>query len=97
MGKITALDAITSAALADLLVIVDDVGVTPTTKKITVADLFSRFTFHELSADPSDPAEGYAVMWMSDGTGAGDDGDVLLKITAGGATKTATLVDFSTL
>jgi len=36
-------------------------------------------------------------MWMSDGTGAGDDGDIMMKITAGGSTKTATLADFSAL
>lgn len=49
----------------------------------------------ELSADPANPAEGAWIMWMSDGTGAGDDGDIMMKITAGGSTKTATLVDFS--
>ena len=49
----------------------------------------------EKSADPSNPAEGESVIWQSDGTGTGDDGDILIKITAGGVTKTATLVDFS--
>lgn len=49
----------------------------------------------ELSADPSDPDEGQCVIWQSDGTGSGDDGDVMAKITAGGVTKTATLIDFS--
>jgi len=49
----------------------------------------------ELSTDPSDPDEGAYVMWMSDGTGTGDDGDILVKIKAGGTVKTATLVDFS--
>ena len=32
---------------------------------------------------------------MSDGTDSGDDGDIMIKITAGGVTKTVTLVDFS--
>jgi len=50
---------------------------------------------NEKSSDPSDPAEGQSVLWMSDGTGTGDDGDILMKITAGGVTKTVTLVDFS--
>lgn len=54
-------------------------------------------TFTEKSADPSDPAEGSYIIWQSDGTGAGDDGDILIKITAGGVTKTATLVDFSAI
>lgn len=49
----------------------------------------------ERSTDPANPAEGSAVIWMSNGSGSGDDGDILIKITAGGATKTATLVDFS--
>lgn len=51
----------------------------------------------ELSADPADPAEGSFVVWQSDGTGTGDDGDWLIKLTAGGVTKTATLADFSAL
>ena len=54
-------------------------------------------TQNELSADPSNPAEGSYVQWMSDGTGSGDDGDIIVKITAGGVTKTTTLLDFSTL
>ena len=49
----------------------------------------------ELSADPSDPPEGQNVTWQSDGTGSGDDGDIMMKITAGATTKTITLVDFS--
>lgn len=49
----------------------------------------------EKSADPADPAEGQSVIWQADGTGAGDDGDLMAKITAGGVTKTTTLIDFS--
>jgi hypothetical protein len=52
---------------------------------------------YERDADPTDPDEGQFVIWMSDGTGSGDDGDIMIKITAGGVTKTATLVDFSTV
>ena len=51
----------------------------------------------ESSADPDGPNEGRSVIWMSDGTGSGDDGDIMVKIAAGGATKTATLIDFSEL
>ena len=51
--------------------------------------------FTECTSDPDDPAEGHFVIWMSDGTGSGDDGDIMVKISAGGSTKTATLVDFS--
>jgi len=53
--------------------------------------------FKELSADPADPAEGQSTIWQSDGTGAGDDGDIMIKITAGGVTKTGTLIDFSAI
>ena len=59
------------------------------TTNITVTGL-------ELSADPANPTEGSYVTWMSNGTGSGDDGDIMMKITAGGVTKIITLVDFST-
>ncbi len=53
----------------------------------------------EKSADPGDPVGGKAVLWMSDGTGAGDAGDIMMKISSpagsGAVTKTVTLVDFS--
>lgn len=49
----------------------------------------------ERAADPADPAEGESVTWQSNGTASGDDGDIMMKITAGGVTKTVTLVDFS--
>jgi len=52
-------------------------------------------TLTEQAVDPADPIEGQSVIWQSDGTGAGDDGDIMIKITAGGVTKTATLVDYS--
>tara|TARA_R100000329_G_scaffold77620_1_gene66681 strand:- start:322 stop:648 length:327 start_codon:yes stop_codon:yes gene_type:complete len=80
----------TSAANDGLLVQLDSSGllpaafIPPSTVKVK-----------EASSDPANPAEGEAVIWMSDGTGTGDDGDILIKITAGGVTKTATLVDFS--
>lgn len=68
-----------------------------TASPATKIDVAGAITAHELSADPADPAEGAHVIWQSDGTGAGDDGDIMIKITAGGVTKTTTLVDFSTL
>jgi len=63
----------------------------------TILHVAGAITSRELSADPSDPDEGENVQWQSDGTGSGDDGDIMMKITAGGATKTVTLVDFSLL
>ena len=56
---------------------------------------FSRVMLTELSEDPADPIEGQSVLWQSDGAGSGDDGDIMVKITAGGVTKTITLIDFS--
>lgn len=64
-------------------------------KKNGTVVLEGPFTLKELSSDPGDPDEGHSVMWMSDGTGSGADGDIMIKITAGGTTKTITLVDFS--
>lgn len=49
----------------------------------------------ERSSDPSEPAEGEYVMWMSDGSGKGDDGDVLIASNPDGNTKWGTLFDYS--
>jgi hypothetical protein len=56
---------------------------------------FNLLHLQEQSADPDDPPEGMSIIWQSDGTAAGDDGDIKIKITAGGSTKTGTLIDFS--
>lgn len=61
----------------------------------TPLDVDGAITVHELSADPADPDEGAAAVWLSDGTGSGDDGDVLVKVTAGGSTKTVPVIDHS--
>ena len=45
----------------------------------------------ERNTDPDNPPEGYSVIWHGDGTGTGDDGEVLVKITAGGTTHTLAL------
>ncbi len=47
------------------------------------------------TAEPTDPAEGELVSWLSDGTGAGDTGDWMAKIQNGAVVKTITLIDFS--
>lgn len=49
----------------------------------------------ERSVDPSDPPEGHMLMWQTDGSDTGDDGDVYAKITAGGVTKIIPVIDFS--
>ena len=45
----------------------------------------SEYSFTERNTDPSDPIEGNSVMWLSDGTQTGDDGDMLVKTQAAGA------------
>jgi len=69
-------------------------GVTNPNTKLHVA---GAITQNELSADPTNPDEGSSVQWQSDGTGSGDDGDIMMKITAGGVTKTVTIIDFSAI
>lgn len=46
-------------------------------------------------AEPSNPPVGESVQWLSNGTGAGDAGDVMVKINVGGTVKTVTLIDYS--
>lgn len=54
-----------------------------------------RIRLLERSSDPAEPAEGEVVIWMGDGTGKGDDGDVMIASKAGGVTKWAVLFDHS--
>lgn len=51
----------------------------------------------ERSADPTVNVEGTCCIWQSNGTGSGDDGDIMITIRAGGVNKTATLVDYSAI
>ena len=46
------------------------------------------------SVDPADPPDGESYIWLSDGTGSGDAGDVLIKSTVSGTTKTAILLPY---
>ena len=59
--------------------------------------LGSRLKLHERGVDPPSPEEGNAVIWQSDGTGTGDDGDILVQVNVGGVVKTCTLCDYSTV
>jgi hypothetical protein len=54
-----------------------------------------RIRLLERATDPAKPAEGNMVLWMSNGAGLGDDGDVLIGSTAGGVTNYAILFDHS--
>jgi len=49
----------------------------------------------EKSADPTEPTEGQFIMWMSDGTGKGDDGDIMIASQAGGTTNYSIIFDHS--
>lgn len=51
--------------------------------------------FAERSSDPTEPAEGQAIIWMSNGSGKGDDGDIMIASKAGGTTKYGMLFDHS--
>ena len=42
------------------------------------------------SADPADPAAGYGVLWLSDGTGTGSEGDLIFKWRDAADTTTTT-------
>ena len=55
------------------------------------------YTQEPLSSDPVDPSPGNSVQWVSDGSGSGDAGDVMMKINVGGTVKTTTLVDYSAI
>ena len=82
--------------------VIDGSSIKPTTGAILLGSHISggvgwaSLAFSESSSDPDDPLEGRSVIWQSNGVGSGDDGDILAKITAGGVTKTITLMDFST-
>lgn len=44
-----------------------------------------------ISTDPVDPEHGFIEFWVSDGTGTGPAGDLMLKSTVGFTTKTVNL------
>ena len=68
-----------------------------TTAPDTLLHNAGAYTQEPLSSDPLDPDAGNSVQWVSDGTGSGSAGDVMIKINVGGTTKIATLVDYSLL
>jgi len=76
-----------------------DLAETLTNKDLSATKLHvaGAVTQEPLSSDPADPDAGNSVQWVSDGTGSGSAGDVMMKINVGGTTKIATLVDYSLL
>ena len=70
---------------------VDDAG----NVKANEVQAVSIFSMLERSSDPAKPADGETIIWMSDGTGLGDDGDVVIASTVGTTTNYAILFDHS--
>ncbi len=59
---------------------------------VTIEDVLR---LKERTSDPQEPIEGTAIIWLSDGTGKGDDGDVMIASKVDGNTRFATLFDHS--
>ena len=73
---------------------------TVTLGNTSIIDTHLRAAVHReaLSSDPDDPLSNYNVIWQSDGTGSGADGDIMMKIrNNNGTIKIVTLVDFSAI
>jgi len=60
---------------------------------ITSAITDSTVTIAQI-AEPGDPPDEHSVIWCSNGTGAGNVGDIMLKIQHGSVVKSKTLVTF---
>lgn len=79
--------------------VLDDIAVLGNTSEqsfageITIAGLVNANAGIEmaaLAADPATPAAGRGVLWMSDGTGTGSEGDLIFKWRDAGDTTTTT-------
>ena len=98
MADIYDKDEVSSAAAGSIIYVMTDPSGSPGDGWMSLLTLLTKAQLIgglERSADPDAPGEGYFVIWMSDGTGLGDDGDVMIASTAGGSTKYGTLFDFS--
>jgi hypothetical protein len=90
-------DAITSGSTNIAIGYQADVDSATASNQINIADRYfhDRIRLLERTSDPAKPTEGNCIVWMSDGTGLGDDGDVIISSTAGGVTNYAILFDHS--
>lgn len=52
-----------------------------------------RVHLYALSEDSDDPPAGSAVVWLSDGTGSGVEGDLVIKRTDSGGTTVTEKID----
>ena len=84
--------------IADELVLIMWNGTSYATINTATPGTVGTLELTEKSADPSAPPAGQSVIWQSDGTGSGNDGDIMITITdSGGTPKTGTVVLYSTL
>ena len=60
-------------------------------KAVDYVQIDAALSMPERGTDPAKPANGNCIIWMSDGTGLGDDGDVICGITDGGGTSKYTI------
>lgn len=94
-------DAAASVSDSDGFHIVENVtSGAGTTKVALISQLktaIEKTTLKEQASDPADPVDGESVIWQSNGdsANAGDEGDIMIKITVGVTTKTTTIVNFS--
>jgi hypothetical protein len=81
---------------ANILALIAGTAGAPATNVIltgTATEILSPLVLQERTAQPSDPAEGHCVIWQSNGTGYGDDGDLCIITQAGGTLYTNTIVN----
>ena len=94
--KVTALDALTTVAADDLLLIVDDPSGTPTSKKVTAANL-ATYTSTGLAASASPTLTGTVTLAVGASLqfeGATDDGfETILAVVDPTAARTISLPD----
>ena len=90
-------DAITTGSTNIAIGYDVDVDSATGSNQINIGDRYfhDRIRLLERTSDPAKPAEGNMIVWLSDGTGLGDDGDVIISSTAGGVTNYAILFDHS--
>ena len=89
-GVVSKIVASTSASYEDQILRLGPAGVVPSIYMPDTLNLVA------LSAEPSAPSSGNAVLWLSDGIGPGDTGDLMAIITRSPTTATyVNAVDFS--
>lgn len=89
-------DKTPSLAIGDAIALIDTVTGNLKSSTVDITDAVKSIQSNkgvELDADPSDPADGEYVIWMSTGTDSGNAGDIMIKITESAVTTTYKLLD----